>query len=281
MNAADFIGQTIGSIRLHREIGHGSTGIVFAGYQESLGRPVAVKLYYNENVDYARREKETLSALSHPNIVPLLGTGAFKGYPYHVLPLIDGSSLRVLIRRHLDDVDPDKCLMPPATVIDIILPLLGALACIHEQGFVHGDVKPANIIVDHTGKPWLTDFGLAGPFAVNAGQGGTIAGSALYLSPEQALGNDIDGRADLYSMGVILFEMAAGVLPVVQEGAEEMIRRKQRSPETIFLKRPRDAAPGISEPLERVILKATAPNPADRYPDGIAFAKDLAALGRS
>jgi serine/threonine-protein kinase len=273
--AAACLHRYIESIRLVREIGRGSRGIVFAGFQESLGRKVAVKLFPGApHADAvaecpARREAVMLSTLDHPNIIRLIGYGELADCCYIVMPLFEGGSLRTFLRRS----DGSKKPLSMSACVDLLLPVLDALAFVHAHGLVHRDVKPSNILIDARRTPCLADLESAGVAGSPA-----HAGSALYLSPEQAAGRGLDPRSDLYSLGVVLFEMAAADLPVALQSPDEIIRCKRTAPREFFTGMPGPVMPPASRPLERIIRKATAPEPDDRYADCRAFAADLAAL---
>jgi eukaryotic-like serine/threonine-protein kinase len=157
--------------------------------------------------------------------------------------------------------------------------VLEALGYVHNCGIVHLDVKPSNILIDRSGRALLTDFGIARRFTLPSGTTPeVITGSALYLSPEQAAGRAVDGRSDIYSMGVVLFEMAAGFLPVIAASAEEMVQCKRATPDEFFIGTPSAASPFISASLERIILQATAARPQERYQECKPFLDDLRRL---
>ena len=273
------IGRRIESIRLIREIGRGARSIIFAGFQESLTRKVAVKIFPDViNPDKAtdnpaQREAAMLSTFDHPNIIRLFGYGERDDCRYLVLPLFESGSLRTLIRRYNDNFDGSNKKMPFSVCLDLIFPILDALSCVHDHGLVHGDLKPSNILIDLRGVPCLADLG-------NAGTAGSVgsAGSALYMSPEQAAGLPLGSGSDVYSIGVVLFEMAAGRLPVREGSREEIIQCKRTAPKTFFTETPRRASSLISEPLEYIIRRATAAQSGDRYADCRALARDLAGL---
>jgi serine/threonine protein kinase len=277
--ATRYLHRRIQSIRLIREIGRGARSIVFAGFQESLARKVAVKIFpkttsRGEAADNPeQREAAILSTLQHPNIIRLLGHGELNDCCYLVMPLYEGGSLRTLIRRYNNNFDGSNKKMPLSACHHLMSPILDALSCVHDHGMVHGDLKPSNILIDVRGVPCLADLGCAGA----AGRAG-IAGSALYMSPEQAAGRGLDPRSDIYSIGVVLFEMAAGWLPVESGSRYKIIQCKRTAPETFFTETPRKASSLISEPLERIIRRATAAQPVDRYADCRALASDLADL---
>ncbi len=162
------IGRRIESIRLTREIGRGSRGIVFAGFQESLRRNVAVKIFPNAidpgetTAIPARQEAIILSTLNHPNIIRLIGYGELDDCCYIVMPLFERGSLRDLIGRHSRDQGGLKKPMALSDCINIMLPILDALSFVHDHGLVHRDLKPSNILIDARGTPRLADLGCAG-----------------------------------------------------------------------------------------------------------------------
>lgn len=266
------IGREFGNFVIVRELGRGSMGAVFIGFQKSLKRQVAIKLLPKgaQTADWGPRqfqdEAETVAVLAHPNIVPIFEMGEDDDYYYQAMQLIEGADLGRMIRNRTRHPVPGKRLLPPTVAVDLIIQVLEGLAYAHKHGVVHQDIKPANIMVDRADlRPMIVDFGIARTARSEYWAEGMIVGSALYLSPEQAAGRETDARTDLYAMGVVLFETLAGQLPVREEKDTLLLMRKVEQPDSLFLKRPSESAPGIDAQLEQIILKATAPFREDRF----------------
>lgn len=284
-NREDLIGREFGNVVLVRELGRGTMGAVFVGYQKSLKRQVAVKLLpkadsENESARIQfRDEAETVAILSHPNIVPIFEVGEDDEFYFQVMQLVVGSDFGRLIRDRRKHPLPSKRLLPPERVIELVTGALDGLACAHAEGVIHQDIKPANIMIEESsGRPLLVDFGIAKTARIESWSTGKIVGSALYLAPEQAAGQETDARADIYSMGVVLFEALAGQLPVrTEEDDRQLLVRKIRAPETVWLRSPTESSPNIDKTMDRIILTAAAPHRGDRYPNCAAFRDALKA----
>ena len=282
INTADYIGREFGNVTIVKEIGRGAMGIVLLGYQKTLKRQVAVKILPKSvNHDASawelfRDEAETVAVLAHPNIVPIFEMGENENCYFQVMQLIEGDNLRTIIKGRLNHPVPSKRLIPLHETAELLCSVLDALGYAHDEGVVHQDVKPSNIIIDRRhGRPYLMDFGIARVMAAEYKSEGKVVGSPLYMSPEQAMGYETDNRSDIYSMGVILFEMAVGILPTNPDTSTAIIVCKQRDPGAFFSKTPRQVSPLISERLERIIMRAAAPRREERYQDCHSFKRDL------
>jgi eukaryotic-like serine/threonine-protein kinase len=250
-------------------IARGGMAQVFRARDRLLDRPVAVKVLFPElSVDQAfverfRREAQAAANLSHPNIVPVFDWGEDGGTYFIVMEFVDGQPLSAVLRA----TGP----MPPAKVADIGINVAAALAFAHRHGVIHRDVKPGNVLITDDGQVKVTDFGIAR--AVNTEesltQTGAVMGTATYFSPEQAEGIGVDSRSDLYSLGVVLYEMVAGRPPFLGDTPVAVASKHVRDapPEL------RDLAPAVPPALEAVIMKAMAKAADDRY----AGADDLRA----
>jgi serine/threonine protein kinase len=219
MNAEALIGTTLGTCELQQVIGQGGMGAVFLAQQSRPRRQVAVKVLLpltplpsNQLAAFHerfRRETDAAASLEHPNIIPVYEYGEFKGLAYIVMPYISGGTLRDVMER-------EGALAFPK-IVSYLEQLAAALDFAHERGVIHRDIKPANILLTPEGRVLLTDFGLVkisaeGQEALRRLTGpGAPVGTPDYMSPEQVLGDQVDGRADLYSLGVILYQMVSGV----------------------------------------------------------------------
>jgi eukaryotic-like serine/threonine-protein kinase len=286
VNWNSFIGRELGNVTLIRELGRGVMGVVFVAFQKTLKRQVAVKVLSKnrENLSLAgelfRDEGEIVAGLAHPNIIPIFEMGETDDCYFQVMQLVDGIDLRSTVKRLSKHPIPAKRQMPLDEAIDIIMHVADALGYAHEEGVVHQDIKPANILIDNrTRRPLVADFGIARALMGEYKSEGLIVGSPLYMAPEQALGKLTDGRADIYSLGVMLFEMASGNLPIRHDDSvDRMLERKKYAPDTFFTKLPSQTSPRIDAFLEKIIMRATAPLVGQRYQDCAGLCSDLEQL---
>ena len=277
-----FVGKELGNVALVKELGRGVMGVVFAGFQKSLKRQVAVKVLLKSRASTGeawqlfRDEGEALAVLNHPNIIPIYEMGESDDCYFQVMQLVQGGDLRAMIKRNLNHPLPSKRLVPLAETLDIVAQVLDGLGFAHEGGVVHQDVKPANILIETRSKrPLIADFGIARIFAAEYLSQGKIVGTPLYMSPEQASGAMTDARTDIYSVGVILFQMLVGSLPIQEENAMQMIERKKYLPESFFTKKPGQVSPEMDVELEKIVLKSVEPDPENRYATCSDFIDDL------
>jgi hypothetical protein len=261
----------LGRYLLHERIGGGGYGNVYRAFDSRLEREVALKILKPGKLDTKAterflREARAAAKLSHKNIVVVHDAGENDGRPWIAYQLIDGLSLSKLRNAHTLDL---------RAAVAIVRDLSDALRHAHARGICHRDIKPANVIVDGDGVPHLTDFGLARRFDLDSdltGEG-TVLGTPGYMSPEQAMGcaNAVDGRSDIYSLGVILYELLYGCRPS-DWPADTPVRKNERktSPPT-----PHSLVRTIPRTLDRICMKALALNPNDRYQDVGGFADAL------
>lgn len=249
-----------GRFRLVEPLGRGGMGRVYRARDELLGRPVAVKLIYDDAiVDSDLRHACALEAraaarLSHPGIVRILDSGFDDGHLYVVMSLAEGRTLAETLRA----AGP----LPPVRALEIAMQVAGALEAAHQEGIVHCDVKPSNLIVRPDGMVQLVDFGIAKIAASTTSlDSSTLQGSAEYVAPEQVEGASVDGRTDLYALGVVLYEMLAGRTPFGGGTiASVLARRLVNDPPSI-----RDAVPDLPIAVDRLVRRMLARAPADRF----------------
>ncbi|MGI9539127.1 MAG: Stk1 family PASTA domain-containing Ser/Thr kinase [Miltoncostaeaceae bacterium] len=268
-------GQTIDErYELGAQLGSGGMARVYLAHDSVLDRQVAVKVlsetYASDPtfVERFRQEASAAAGLSHPNIVAVYDRGASSGSYYIVMEYLSGPDLKQVIRR--------RAPLAPAEAVDNATQILAALGAAHKRDIIHRDVKPQNVLVAEDGRLKVTDFGIA-----RAGEGtqmteaGSVIGTAQYLSPEQARGEETTAASDCYAVGIVLYEMLTGLLPF-DGGAPVAVAMKQISdPPTP----PRVHKPSIPPALERVVLKALEKRPRDRYRTAEEFSDALVALG--
>ncbi len=254
-----------GRYKVISRVGSGGMADVYLAEDQLLGRQVAVKLLHHhfaedqEFVERFRREASSAAGLSHQNIVGIFDRGEWQGTYYIAMEYVAGRTLKSTVR--------EQGALDPAVAIDIVVQILRAARFAHKRGVVHRDLKPHNVIIDEEGRVRVTDFGIARAGASDMTLTGSIMGTAQYLSPEQAQGHVVSGTSDLYSVGVILYELLTGVVPFEGETAVA-IAFKQVSAEP----RPPSAVnPTVPQALDAVVLRALAKDPAQRYGDAEEF----------
>jgi serine/threonine-protein kinase len=272
IDLSQYIGSSIGTVTLVKLLGHGSMGAVFIGYQATLKRQVAVKILPKSLASSARAQRmfrdeaETVGILAHPNIVPVYEMGETEDFFFQVMQLVVGSDLKAIISKVRKHPVPSKRILPILESIQYICQMLDALGYAHEEGVFHQDIKPSNILIDDRFKrPLVADFGIARTVWAEYVSTPLLVGTPTYMSPEQASCLAIDGRTDIYSVGVMLMEMTAGFLPMNKESVADKIKRKSTDPDTFFTATPSEVNPLINSELESIIFNSTASLPENRY----------------
>lgn len=256
----DLAGRQFGAYRILDRLGEGGMATVYKAYQPGVDRYVALKVLPRQlagEPEFLKRfqqEARLLAKLQHPHILPVFDYGEADQYTYIVMPLISSGTLADLLQGQP---------FPAAQMTRIISQVGDALDYAHAQGLVHRDIKPSNILVDERGNCLLADFGIARLYEGTSHftRTGGIIGTPAYMSPEQGQGGAVDQRSDIYSLGIVLYEMATGRVPYQAETPIAVVFKHIQDP----LPGPRLLNPSLPERVERVILKALAKNPADRF----------------
>jgi eukaryotic-like serine/threonine-protein kinase len=260
-----------GRYRIEANIGAGGMAVVYRGFDPVLNRTVAIKVLNPQFatdasfVDRFRREAQAAARLNHPNIVGVYDHGADDGTQYIVMEFIEGRTLAAALSAGRRP--------SPMQAVEVTQHICDALAAAHAQGVIHRDIKPENVMVTRDGTVKVMDFGIArllsGP--ETAPQTSAVLGTASYLSPEQAQGQPVDARTDIYSLGIVLYEMLAGRPPFTGE-SPVAIAYKQVNEAPLP---PSELNPEVSPSLDAVVMRTLAKNPANRYQSAEEFAEDL------
>src|SRR5215831_445201 len=263
-----------GRYRIVRKLGTGGMANVYLAEDEVLGRRVAIKILNDRHagddqfVERFRREAKNAASLSHPNIVSIYDRGEAEGTYYIAMEYLDGRSLKELIVA--------RGPAPVNVAVDYTRQILQALRFAHRHGIVHRDIKPHNVLVDAEGRVKVTDFGIARAGTSQMTEAGSIVGTAQYLSPEQARGSAVDQRSDVYSLGIVLYELLTGAVPFNGDTPVEIAMKHLSSvPEPPSAKRP-----DIPHDLDLIVMRALAKDPDDRYQSAEEMDADLERFGR-
>jgi serine/threonine-protein kinase len=259
---------------IRRKLGSGGMADVYLAEDQELGRRVALKMLNERHatddqfVERFRREAQSAAGLNHPNIVSIFDRGHAEGTYYIAMEYLDGRTLKELIVRN----GPT----PVPIAIDYTRQILSALSFAHRNGIVHRDIKPHNIVVGSDGRLKVTDFGIARSGASQMTEAGSIVGTAQYLSPEQARGAPVDPRSDLYSLGIVMYEMLTGQVPFTGDAPVEIaMKHLSAIPDP-----PSKLRPEVPHDLDAVVLRALAKEPEQRYGSAEEMDADLARVAR-
>ena len=267
----------LGRYRIERQLGRGAMGVVYLGLDPQIGRKVAIKTmalgqeFEGEELAQARlrffREAETAGRLQHPDIVAIFDAGEDQDLAYIAMQYLTGHDLQA----HTSAAR----LLPLASVLDIAARVAEALAYAHRQGVVHRDIKPANVMIDlEAGAVKVTDFGIARIADASRTRTGMVLGTPSFMSPEQMSGRRVDGRSDLYSLGVMLYQLLTGMLPHQADSMARLMYQIANDPAPDV----RTLRPELSEALANVVALALEKRPEMRYADGHQMALDLRAV---
>jgi serine/threonine-protein kinase len=258
---------------LEELVGTGGMSSVYRAHDRLLDRKVALKVLHeqymadDEYVERFRREARSVAALSHPNVVTVIDRGEHEGRQFIVFEYVAGENLKRLIER--------RGPAPVTTALELAMQIARGLSFAHQQGLVHRDVKPQNVLLNGDGQAKVTDFGIARSMDVQHGmtQTGTVLGTSDYIAPEQAQGQRVDEHTDIYSLGVVLYELLTSEVPFPGENFVAVAMRHINEPPPPI----RDKRPDVSPRLEAAVQRAMAKRPEDRFDSMIDFCHELEA----
>lgn len=260
-----------GRYRVLHRLGSGGMAEVYCAQDLQLGRKVALKILYrrfaedSEFVERFRREASSAAGLQHQHVVAVYDRGEYDGTYYIAMEYLEGRSLKTIVQQEAP-LDPDRA-------IDLTIQVLRAARFAHRRGIIHRDLKPHNVIVDADGRAKVTDFGIARAGASDMTQTGSIMGTAQYLSPEQAQGHAVSAASDIYSIGIMLYELLTARVPFDGESAVTIaLKQVNERPAP-----PSAYNPAVTPELEEAVMRALEKDPAQRYPDADAFIAALQA----
>ena len=271
----DLLGRSLGRYHILEQLGEGGMATVYKAFDTRLECDVAVKVIRTENLPQSsleralkrfEREAKALARLTHSNIVKVTDYGEFEGKPYLVMPYLPGGTLKAQLGKAI----------PWQEAVRLLLPIARALDYAHQQGMIHRDVKPSNILITHSGDPMLTDFGIAKiideELTVDLTGTSATVGTPEYMAPEQVISKTVDGRADMYALGVVFYEMVTGRKPFTADTPMAVLFKHASEP----LPRPLNFVPSLPDNVEKLLLKSLAKKPQDRYADmaGMAHAME-------
>ncbi len=267
---ADLVGQNLGPYRILEQIGLGGMATVYKAYHAAMDRYVAIKVlpqHLARDPNFRarfQREARAIARLEHLYILPVYDAGEDEGIPYLVMRYTDSGDLSDLIARQSLTI---------ARAVQLISQVAAGLAYAHRLGVIHRDVKPANVLLSRAGDVLLTDFGIAKIYeeTLQLTSEGTMVGTPAYMAPEQVQGQPVDARTDIYALGVVLYQALTGECPFMADTPLALALMHIHNP----LRPPRQLNPNIPESLERIMLRALAKSPADRFQTADEMAEAL------
>jgi serine/threonine protein kinase len=276
----DLIGKSLSRYHILEQLGEGGMATVYKAFDTRVETDVAVKVIRTEKftpevlaraLKRFEREAKALARLTHPNIVKVMDYGEYENRPYLVMPYLPGGNLKQLLK--------ERGRLNWQEAVKLLLPIAEALDYAHSQNIIHRDVKPSNILLTERGQPMLTDFGVAKILeeeaTIDLTGTGMGVGTPEYMAPEQFQAKSVDRRADLYSLGVVFFEMVSGRKPYTADTPAAVIWKQASEP----LPRPKQFVPELPDGVEKILLKALAKKPEDRYQSMDEFAAALEKIG--
>jgi len=281
-NADHLYGLEVGTATIIKEIARGGMAIVFLAFQRTLKRQIAVKilpriLLTAKSADLFQREAEAAAILSHPNIIPVYEVGQTDDFLFFTMQLVQGQTLGYYMTIAKKNPIPSKHILPVKFTLNMLIQVLDALNYAHSQDIVHQDIKPGNIMLEkHTKRPLVMDFGIVQILNRKDEDKPAIRGTPLYMPPEQILSQKVDGRADIYAVGIMLFQMLTVSLPLPAFTSKtDLLKHKLLSKNGFFSEKLSAVNPRIDPDMDRILDKAIAYDRAQRYPSCQDFKADL------
>jgi len=278
MASGSDVRPTLGRYEIIRQLGRGAMGIVYLGQDPRINRTTAIKTFrFTDDFDEAEvkalkdkffREAESAGTLSHPNIVTIYDAGDEQDLAYIAMEYLEGEDLEKFIKKGQ--------LLPMRKVIDYVADIAEGLDYAHNKGIVHRDIKPANIMLLKSGVVKITDFGIARITATSQTQTGIVKGTPYYMSPEQFSGKKVDGRSDIFSLGVMLYQLLTGTLPFFADNPAALMNKIMNVPHVD----PRTVNPKIMKPMVQILNKALAKTRDQRYQRAVHMAAHLRQTGK-
>jgi serine/threonine protein kinase len=272
-----FIGRTFGGYELVEPIGRGGMGMVYRGYQVSLQRSVAVKLLNKALVDNDefikrfQREARSMATIHHQNIVSVIDFGESDGIWYMVAEFVEGTNIARMIR--------DKLMIPPDELVPLVVHCLSGLAYVSKSKVIHRDIKPDNILIDKDGVAKIADFGLAKDLSkeeTDLTAAGSAMGTPAYMSPEQCMGHPLDGRSDLYSLGVTVYYALTGEKPFTGRSSFDiMTKQREYNPPMVH-----EINPRVPKEISKLVARMMEKLPSNRYPDSSECREEWLQVGQ-
>ncbi|MFZ5571200.1 MAG: CHASE2 domain-containing serine/threonine-protein kinase [Thermodesulfobacteriota bacterium] len=276
LSAASTARPTMGRYEIIKQLGKGAMGVVYLGQDPRINRTTAIKTFrFNDDLEAGEveemkskffREAESAGTLSHPNIVTIYDAGEEQELAYIAMEYLEGEDLQRFTRK--------GNLLPIRKIIDCCADIAAALDYAHQRGIVHRDIKPANIMLLKSGKVKITDFGIARITSSSQTRTGIVKGTPYYMSPEQISGKKVDGRSDIFSLGVMMFQLLTGSVPFDGDSPAALMHQILNVPHPD----PRSLNPKIFAPLVPIINKALMKDPDQRYQHAVELSNDLRKL---
>ncbi len=266
------VGQEVGTATILKELARGGAVVVFIAYQRTLRRQIAVKvlpksLLTPETSERFQQEAEAAAILSHPNIIQIYEVGETDEFLFFAMQLVQGRALSDSIKAAQKHVLPSKRILPVTETVNIVTKVLDALDYAHNQGIIHRDIKPGNILIETlTKRPIVVDFGIARVSRGPDQESSMVQGTPVYMPQEQILDKQVDGRADVYATGVMMFEMLVSNLPVPKwDSAIELLQMKLKLKDRLFQKKASEINGMIHPEMDKILFKAISFDPENRY----------------
>jgi serine/threonine-protein kinase len=265
------IGKEVGTATIIKELARGGSAIVFIAYQRTLKRQIALKilpksLITPETAERFQMEAESAAILSHPNIIPIYEVGETDEFLFFAMQLIQGRSLAHYIEAAQKHVLPTRRILPVETTISIMSKVLDALDYAHSQEIVHRDIKPSNVLIEsYSKRPIILDFGIAKVSRGLDSESSMIQGTPVYMPPEQIRNEPGNRRSDIYTSGVMLFEMLVSNLPLPKIHSTELMLLKLQKKDHLFQKRPSEMNKMVYPEMDDIVFKAISFDPENRF----------------